>query len=73
MVNAVEGVYKDGKVELAEPPQGVSEARVIVFFIPNGKPSAGTMLMPGIFPGPPFTDEEDFKIAEWHGPKDLGE
>lgn len=31
---AVEGVYKDGKIELAETPEGVSESsRVIVTFL----------------------------------------
>ena len=31
---AVEGVYKDGKVELAEVPPDVLEARVMVVFLP---------------------------------------
>jgi hypothetical protein len=30
----VEGVYRDGKVELAETPAGVEEARVMVVFLP---------------------------------------
>jgi hypothetical protein len=33
----VEGVYKDGRIELTEQPAGVTEsARVIVTFLPNG-------------------------------------
>jgi hypothetical protein len=32
----VEGIYKDGKVELSEPPPSISEARVLVtFFVPE--------------------------------------
>jgi hypothetical protein len=31
---AVEGLYKNGKVELIETPPGVEEARVIVVFLP---------------------------------------
>jgi hypothetical protein len=31
---AVEGSYKDGKVELSETPEGMGEARVMVVFIP---------------------------------------
>ncbi|MEK6407470.1 MAG: hypothetical protein AABN34_10935 [Acidobacteriota bacterium] len=29
----VEGIYKDGKVELSEPPPAISEARVLVTFL----------------------------------------
>lgn len=32
---AVEGVYRDGKVELAEIPTGVQEGRVMVVFLPQ--------------------------------------
>ena len=32
----LEGIYKEGKVELLETPKDVSEARVIVTFIPEG-------------------------------------
>jgi hypothetical protein len=34
MVKAVEGVFRDGKVELLEPAPAVGEARVIVTFLP---------------------------------------
>ena len=32
----LEGIYKEGKVELLEPPEDIDEARVIVTFIPEG-------------------------------------
>ena len=32
----VEGVFRDGKVELLETPDDVDEARVIVTFLPEG-------------------------------------
>lgn len=32
----VEGVYRDGKVELLETPLNVDEARVLVTFLPEG-------------------------------------
>ena len=36
---AVEGTYKDGRVELSEPPLGApAEARVIVTFLPSPAP-----------------------------------
>jgi hypothetical protein len=49
MLQAVEGVYREGKVELLEVPAGVQEARVIVTFLP-ASPAAGTQ--------PPLTDAE---------------
>jgi hypothetical protein len=33
---SLEGIYKEGKVELLEPPEDGEEARVIVTFIPEG-------------------------------------
>lgn len=35
MLTTVEGVFKDGRVELREAPPGVEEARVIVTFLPE--------------------------------------
>ena len=32
----VEGVYRDGRVELLETPANVDEARVLVTFMPEG-------------------------------------
>ena len=32
----VEGIYRDGKVELLETPIDIDEARVIVTFLPEG-------------------------------------
>lgn len=32
----VEGIYRDGKVELLETPTDVDEARVLVTFLPDG-------------------------------------
>ena len=35
MLQTIEGIYRDGKVELLETPKGVEEARVIVTFLPT--------------------------------------
>ena len=35
MLKTVEGLYKDGKVELLEPLQDIKEARVLVTFMPQ--------------------------------------
>jgi len=34
MLTSVQGVYRDGKIELLETPANVKEARVIVTFLP---------------------------------------
>ena len=36
MLKSVEGIYRDGKVELLETPDDISEAPVIVTFLPVG-------------------------------------
>jgi hypothetical protein len=35
VLTAVEGIYRDGEVELLERPDGLREARVIVTFLPE--------------------------------------
>lgn len=35
MLNSVEGIYRDGKVELLEPPPANAAGRVIVTFLPG--------------------------------------
>ena len=34
MIHSVEGIFRDGKIELFERPSGVDGARVIVTFLP---------------------------------------
>ena len=36
MIQSIEGIYKDGKVELLEPAPSAGQSRVIVTFIPTG-------------------------------------
>jgi hypothetical protein len=68
MLLTVEGTYKDGKVELAETPAGVKQARVLVTFL-----ASETVVSPhrhmvyGQFAGERMSTEEDFRIAEWRG------
>ncbi|MDZ8224300.1 MULTISPECIES: hypothetical protein [unclassified Nostoc] len=33
MLRTIEGIYKNGKIELAETPQGITESRVFVTFL----------------------------------------
>jgi hypothetical protein len=67
----VEGVYKQGKIELLQAPQGWQEGPVRVILIaetdrPKPPPSIMTF---GMYPGDSST-LEDFKDAEWHGGKE---
>ena len=69
MLKTVEGVYKQGKVELLEAPEFSGEARVLVTFLEQNSavvaPRIG--LVYGKYAGPNMSTEEDFKLAEWRG------
>ena len=41
MLTTVEGVFRDGRIELREAPPRVEEARVIVTFLPGPSESGG--------------------------------
>jgi hypothetical protein len=60
MIQSVEGVFRNGRVEISEEPVNIREARVIVTFLPDAIGPAG---------GPSFTREEvaDLrgKLAAW--------
>ena len=49
MLKSIEGVYKDGKVELVEPPPAGAAGRVIVTFI-SSSPTAVDLPERGINP-----------------------
>jgi hypothetical protein len=38
MLKAVQGIYRDGKIELSEMPSDIKEARVVVTFLPADGP-----------------------------------
>jgi hypothetical protein len=38
MLKSVEGIFRNGRVELLESPIGVDEARVVVTFLPGNAP-----------------------------------
>jgi hypothetical protein len=68
VLQAIEGIYKDGKVELTERPQGISEGRVIVTFLSAHASSKTTKFMTfGMFSGANQSTEDDFKLAEGFG------
>jgi len=48
MITTVEGVFRNGKIELLEAPENIDEARVIVTFLPAAiAPEGGPSFTPG--------------------------
>lgn len=73
MITTVEGVYKQGKIELLEIPTGIYESRVFVTFLPKITLSSSTRRMIyGQFAGKRMSTEDDFRIAEWRGEEEDG-
>ena len=74
MLTTIEGVYKDGRIELSEDPKTVEERRVLVTFLEGGtangsaKAEGGRMITFGMFPGLSALTDEGFKAAEFHSP-----
>jgi len=67
MTAVIEGLYKQGKIELLHPPPELPEGRVRVIVIAEQRPQSTLRLMTfGMFPGDTST-LEDFKEAQWHG------
>ena len=77
MLLTVEGVYRDGEIELVEVPKNVEQADVLVTFLKTKKnvgtsPSSVSSPKPrimtfGQFAGETKTNEDDFRLAEWQG------
>jgi hypothetical protein len=67
MLQAIEGIYKDGKIELKELPSDISESLVIVTFLKSEKNQIKNQIMQfGMFSGNNQSTETDFEIAEFH-------
>ncbi len=78
MLTTIEGVYKNGRIELSETPESAEERPVLVTFLKgdgaNGSAKAvtGRMITFGMFPELNALTDEDFKAAEFHGDSDAG-
>ncbi|MEH1951679.1 MAG: hypothetical protein V7K77_32715 [Nostoc sp.] len=73
MLQSIEGVYKNGNIQLSELPSDVSESRVIVTFLEQKKPQIQKQIMRfGMFFGHEQSTETDFKITEFHGDTEDG-
>ena len=67
MLLTVEGIYKDGKVEVSEKPDGMKQARVLVTFLTSETTTSCRRMSYGQFAGKQVSSEEDFLVAEWRG------
>ena len=71
MLTTIEGIYKNGLVRLAETPDQVTEAKVLVTFLASeagaGEPRR---MMFGQFTGAKMSSDVDFRIAEWRADPD---
>jgi hypothetical protein len=65
MTQAVEGIYRNGVIELLEVPPDIQESRVLVTFLPS-EPQSSTMITLGMFKGDRQSTVADFASAEFH-------
>ncbi|MFN6517742.1 MAG: hypothetical protein RMY29_025105 [Nostoc sp. CreGUA01] len=73
MLQSIEGVYKNGNIQLSELPSDVSESRVIVTFLEPQKVKFPKQIMQfGMFYGNKQSTEKDFQITEFHGDTEDG-
>jgi len=74
MTTLVTGIYKEGRIELLEPPPGLREGpvRVLVVEEPEEKPEP-RYLQRGKYGADPgrMSTLEDFEAAEWSGEKEF--
>ena len=73
MAAIVEGIYKQGRIELLQVLSGVPEGRVRVMVMPESDPPKHPprMMTFGMYVGDTST-LDDFKDAEWPGEKEWG-
>lgn len=68
MLQTIQGIYRNGKVELAEIPTDITESQVFVtFFKPQSASLASQFMTFGMFSGSQQSTEADFRDAEFKG------
>jgi hypothetical protein len=70
MKQAVEGIYRNGVIELLQIPDDIQESRVLITFLPSPVPAK--MITLGMYRGDRPSQPEDFKIAEFQGDAEDG-
>jgi hypothetical protein len=68
MLQTIQGIYRNGKVELAEIPQDITESQVFVtFFKPQLVSLTSQFMSFGMFSGSQQSTDADFRDAEFNG------
>lgn len=71
MLQTIQGIYRNGKIELVEIPQDITESQVFVtFFKPESVSIAGQFMSFGMFSGYRQSTDTDFKDADFNGDVD---
>jgi len=71
MLQTIQGIYRNGKIELAEIPQDITESQVFVtFFKPESFNLSNQFMSFGMFSGSQQSTEADFRDAEFNGDLD---
>ena len=71
MLQTIQGMYRNGKIELAEIPQDITESQVFVaFFKPQSVSPASQFMSFGMFSSSQQSTEADFRDAEFNGDVD---
>jgi hypothetical protein len=66
MLQTVEGIYKNGIIQLSEIPDKITESKVLITFIDSKKQKLRPNIIQfGMFSGINQSTEEDFKYAEF--------
>jgi hypothetical protein len=71
MLQAFEGIYRNGVIELLEFPQNIYESRVLITFLAAPSiPKSPTFIQFGMFAGFGQSTETDFEVAQFQGDTD---
>ena len=69
MSKTIEGIYKNGKIELKEIPEDISQSNVLITFLSDQKKTSvrkKQQIYFGMFAGDNQSTEADFKEAEFN-------
>ena len=71
MLQAFEGIYRNGVIELLEFPENIYESRVLITFLTElSIPKSPTFIQFGMFSGSQQSTDADFEIAQFRGDTD---
>ena len=71
MLQALEGIYRNGVIELLEFPEKIQESRVLITFLAwSSIPQSPAFIQFGMFAGTGQSTEADFEISQFQGDTD---